>query len=279
MGLLWDHVSEEDDQDVFEVEAEAATPKLKLSLFSLPKKPPEVSGMLTPPLQTPASVPFQWEEAPGRPRPFCTRSFPKPSTARCLELPPRLLKEAKITSMPSPTTVLDGPYVGRSWSHRRGGSFRTHDDGSNKVLFFGSNRWAPLMEKGVKDDDPFSILEEGGSASAGQPNVKITRVKRRGSLLNLSYSKSHLWARIYKSIRQVVPWRRRCSHAVTAHVAASDWLDLSPLLVKNVTSYNLTSEIQSPQAAIDVGALTTVLLLKQAAVNRKRWRVRLCLPI
>ncbi|KAK4749731.1 hypothetical protein SAY87_027180 [Trapa incisa] len=225
MGLLSDHLREEDDQEV----VEAATPKLRLSLHSLPKKPPELPGMLTPPIQTPASVPFRWEEAPGRPRPFCTGDS-KPPIARCLELPPRLLKEAKVTSIPSPTTVLDGPYVGRSasntWSHGIGGSFRSPDDGikisevkMDKVLFFGSNRWAPLKEKCEApngENDPFSFVEDGGSGGIftcstrlGEPKVKITRVKRRGSLFNLSHSKSHLWASIYESIKQAVPWRRR----------------------------------------------------------------------
>ncbi|OWM75542.1 uncharacterized protein At4g00950 [Punica granatum] len=208
---------------------DATTPKL--SLFSLPRKPPEPPGMVTPPLNTTVSVPFQWEEAPGRPRPSCTRDS-KPTSARCLELPPRLLNEAKVTNMPSPTTVLDGPYVGRSlsntWSFRIGGSFRSPDGVSkkssevkDKVLLFSSTRWAPLIKEksgagGAEEanDDPFSILEEasdgffGGTAGA-EPKAKITRVKRRGSLLSLSHGKSHLWASIYESIKQVVPWRRR----------------------------------------------------------------------
>lgn len=75
MGPLSDHLRE----DLGEGEEEDATPKL--SLFSLPKKPPELPGMVTPPLQTAVSVPFQWEEAPGRPRPSCTRDS-KPPSAR-----------------------------------------------------------------------------------------------------------------------------------------------------------------------------------------------------
>lgn len=141
---------------------------------------------------------------------------------RCLELPPRLLNEAKVMSMPSPTTVLDGPDVGRSvsntWSLRGGGSFRSPDGGSKrselkgKVLFFGSTRWAPLKEKSGgdegEDDDPFSILEEGGggvglftSPASGEPKVKIKRVKRRASLLNLPHTKSHLWVSVVWSNR------------------------------------------------------------------------------
>ncbi|XP_042504185.1 uncharacterized protein At4g00950 [Macadamia integrifolia] len=101
----------------------------KLSLFSrIPHQSPEPSpptGMLTPPLRPPASVPFRWEEAPGKPLlPTSTVS-----AARCLELPPRLQLTESSTSNKklsstssrtlSPTTVLDGPDVG----HRRSSSF------------------------------------------------------------------------------------------------------------------------------------------------------------
>ncbi|GKE35737.1 hypothetical protein Tco_1455059 [Tanacetum coccineum] len=66
-----------------------------------------LSGMLTPPLQTTtATVPFRWEEQPGKPRP-CTDMIIVPQQQKCLELPPRLTKiESKTLS---PTTVLDGP--------------------------------------------------------------------------------------------------------------------------------------------------------------------------
>lgn len=78
---------------------------------------PDPPGMRTPPLYTMASVPFRWEEEPGKPRP-CTALIPFPTTTepKSLELPPsRLLLEPppKITYKtlsPSPTTVLEGPY-------------------------------------------------------------------------------------------------------------------------------------------------------------------------
>lgn len=100
-------------------------PKLSL-LSSFPSKtkysetPP---GMVTPPLRTSTiSIPFQWEEAPGKPR--NSNSGGGGGAARCLELPPRLLPEGNKVISSSPTTVLDGPYIGRSVSLRRGGSFR-----------------------------------------------------------------------------------------------------------------------------------------------------------
>ncbi|XP_043694368.1 uncharacterized protein At4g00950-like [Telopea speciosissima] len=128
----------------------------KLSLFSrIPHQsydPSAPTGMLTPPLRPPASVPFLWEEAPGKPLPTSTAtSF---AVARCLELPPRLqLTESSIFNNKifsssnrtlSPTTVLDGPYVahGRSSSFtsssfRRGGS---PDDSEGDGMLHGQRR-------------------------------------------------------------------------------------------------------------------------------------------
>ncbi|CAH1416459.1 unnamed protein product [Lactuca virosa] len=87
-------------------------PKLQLFSMALPRLP-EPSGMLTPPLQTSASVPFRWEEQPGKPRPCTDLILHTTTTAvnRCLELPPRLtmVESNIITKTPSPTTVLDGP--------------------------------------------------------------------------------------------------------------------------------------------------------------------------
>lgn len=101
----------------------ASTPP-KLSLTVFPSHKPiasESPWTLTPPLHPMASVPFEWEEAPGRPRPINISGQCKPNSARCLELPPRMLVEAQVMTshMPSsPTTVLDGPRPARSLSHR-----------------------------------------------------------------------------------------------------------------------------------------------------------------
>lgn len=90
--------------------------------------------MATPPLNRLASIPFEWEEVPGKPRPDLvvdptttttttdsTASTSSPlhdyknrPVARCLELPPRLVNSnnnnATVVNALSPTTVLDGPY-------------------------------------------------------------------------------------------------------------------------------------------------------------------------
>ncbi|OVA08233.1 Protein of unknown function DUF688 [Macleaya cordata] len=121
----------------------SSTPKL--SLFSLPmNQSPEPPGMLTPPLRPPASVPFLWEEAPGKPR---TSDKPRSDTARCLELPPRLLTEVKITNLPSPTTVLEGPYiVGRSSSYSA--SFSRLESTERGQLVLGHSKRENYKERG-----------------------------------------------------------------------------------------------------------------------------------
>lgn len=182
----------------------------KLSLFSLPTKPLEPSGTLTPPLRTRASIPFQWEEAPGKPRHHCSTIESKPSCARTLELPPRLLKEAKVIDFPFPTTALDsnGPEVGRSLSFTF--SFRNTSESNwgkrvskDGAGYLGSRRWgsfrktkeaiAPRFEISSSCSTGFEKTVIGsGVGGCDNAKVKITRIRRRGSLLSLSNTKSHL---------------------------------------------------------------------------------------
>lgn len=149
-----------------------ATPKLPL--FSIPlKRASETPGLATPPVNIAGSVPFLWEEAPGKPRvsdenkPPASKENAGGGVVRCLELPPRLILPAE--NEPSPTTVLDGPYVipRRSLSVIR----RSEKDSEGRFDFSRSTNGRCC------DDDHGTT-------------VKISRVRRKGSLLNLSHSKS-----------------------------------------------------------------------------------------
>ncbi|XVF51014.1 hypothetical protein PTKIN_Ptkin04bG0149600 [Pterospermum kingtungense] len=196
------------------------TPTPKLSLYSFPSKVKEPSGITTSPIHTSVSIPFRWEEAPGKPRPCIITSQPKPNSARCLELPPRLLVEPKVANMPSPTTVFDGPDSGRfvsyTLSFRKDGSFRSLDSKmvNKEKVMFGSSRWGSFRKAGQVVQGSFAIsstpvVDAGDSGgSGGGSQVMITRVRRKGSLLNLSQARSHVLASIYESFKQVVPWRR-----------------------------------------------------------------------
>ncbi|XP_010433305.1 PREDICTED: uncharacterized protein At4g00950-like [Camelina sativa] len=179
-----------DDQERF-----CATPKLPL--FSIPlNRACETPGLATPPVNIAGSVPFLWEEAPGKPRvsdenkPPASKQNPGEGggVVRCLELPPRLFFPAE--NEPSPTTVLHGPYVipRRSLSVIR----RSEKDSEGRSEFSRSTNGR--------------CCDDGGGG--GGTTVKISRVKRKGSLLNLSQSKSQFLARVYQGFKQVIPWRR-----------------------------------------------------------------------
>ncbi|CAK9161443.1 unnamed protein product, partial [Ilex paraguariensis] len=206
----------------------------KLALFSIPPmQSPVHSGMLTPPLHTSASVPFRWEEEPGKPRP-CTALItlpPNNNGPKCLELPPRLLMESKITKTPSPTTVLDGPDEDKSIFSSSSFRFIRKFEGSfnstvsspergqlgtivlgkrsgNKTRrgFFGSWRLKTLKgssgNKHVGGDSfvfPSSIdvadhcnIDDDQCGSTTR--VKRARIRSNGSFSTLSQARSHFWA-------------------------------------------------------------------------------------
>lgn len=153
----------------------------------------------TPPPKCTVSVPFQWEEAPGKPRPCHTRSEPKGSdVVRTLELPPRLLfsETSKLSNnnMHSPTTVLDGPYAGRAMSFTS--SYRTPRDTCNAN--FVSSRWSGLKQN--ESEEPEGSFDFSSWTGDGTSKVKITRVRRKGSFLNLSQARSHLWVSHFLSV-------------------------------------------------------------------------------
>ncbi|KAM7472317.1 hypothetical protein LguiA_010500 [Lonicera macranthoides] len=219
----------------------SSTPKLPL--FSIPPEPP---GMVVPsPLHTSASVPFRWEEEPGKPRP-CTTTTTNGSQSKSLDLPPRLM----MIKMPSPANVLDGPYITTaklSSSNRFfSSSFRfsrdkwSFDGVSNKspdhggqfgpmgvvdkkldhkgigLGLLGSWGQRSLKVKGEKEENV------GGSFAFSSSSVevvgcgevesgKVKRITRNGSLSRLSKPRSHFWATIYEGIKQVIPWKSRKS--------------------------------------------------------------------
>ncbi|XP_058223674.1 uncharacterized protein At4g00950 [Rhododendron vialii] len=177
-----------------EAEPIISAPKLPLLSIQLPVShdSPEHSGMLTPPLHTSASVPFRWEEEPGKPRPCTalittttqTLSHQDPHSTdtpnynnKCLELPPRLQSFID-PKMSSPTTVLDGPYsfpLFQSSSFRftttrrreRQGSFGSSCGGSPERGQFGNSINNVLLSN--KSSSSVTVDHEGnkGRSSGG----------------------------------------------------------------------------------------------------------------
>ncbi|MBA0769410.1 hypothetical protein Gotri_018144 [Gossypium trilobum] len=201
------------------------TPKLPLfSASHAHMQSPQRSGMLTPPLHASASVPFRWEEEPGKPKPstaLTSFTTPNDSAPKCLELPPRLLLDAKIAKLSSPTTVLEGPYTGRprfqSSSFRMGsecyGSFRASPEtlqlgsmvlskrGYKEKGFLGFWRGRSLKARPRREVSGNSCVRDSECSrdgdrdrdSSGTTSVNITTIRRIGSFPSLSSSKSHFW--------------------------------------------------------------------------------------
>lgn len=174
------------------------TPKLSM-LSSRATRAPEIS---TPPLHAAVSVPFEWEEVPGKPRNCPDEQWKAKSTARTLELPPRLavLSSSKVSNVESPTTVLEGPYMARTMSltssNRMNSSGRDYWNGG-----FGSCRWTGFLrnnrekeEEGVEGSFDFSRSAGNGRGSAGVRRCSRAAVGKRGSFFgNTSHTRSHLW--------------------------------------------------------------------------------------
>ncbi|XP_021612112.1 uncharacterized protein At4g00950 isoform X2 [Manihot esculenta] len=206
----------------------SSTPRLPLFLnphAHASAQSPQRSGTLTPPLYTSASVPFRWEEEPGKPRGCTALSNTSDCSPKCLELPPRLLLDASVSKLPSPTTVLEGPYMSKqkfqSFSFRmirreRYGSFRRscspeRGELSSMVLrkrgvqdggVLGSWRWGRRAFTGKREVGGASyvfpstsmdreLVGSNEEEERSSKNVKLTRIRRSDSLS--THARSHFW--------------------------------------------------------------------------------------
>ncbi|KAL7083110.1 hypothetical protein ACP275_14G141600 [Erythranthe tilingii] len=223
-------------------EKELSFSRLKFPLLPLPPdtvhySPDHLSGTATPPLHTLASVPFKWEEQPGKPRP-CTDiiALPEP-TIKCLDLPPCRMTTTILPKLPSPTAVLDGPYnlarpkfsSFRFFRESRGASFDSSSSSgggsplsSVDVLIGKKSSNGGLIKSrrfnyftrtlrscnksGQKEADGGSLGFSPSSAingCDGDESCKTT-IRRNGSF---SSTHHHLWGSIYQSLKQAVAWK------------------------------------------------------------------------
>lgn len=186
-----------------EAEAEQDSNIPKLPLFSVPAMQIQMEMQSPERPGTSASVPFRWEQEPGKPR-LCNAlvTFTNP-TNKCLELPPRLL---------STTTVLHSPHV--TSSRFRSPSFRIEDNsiyncyGSSStdtglfgtmVLVKGDNGWFGSWRKKVKRDINGSSHVFPSSSTGTIAETSFTHnnnnmvMKRSGSSSSLSHGKTTVW--------------------------------------------------------------------------------------
>ncbi|KAJ1429473.1 hypothetical protein SESBI_08241 [Sesbania bispinosa] len=172
-----------------EVDAEhSKTPKLPLFNHP-PMHSPERSGMVTPPLHTSASVPFGWEEEPGKPRP-CTALV-------SFSIPPKVLG-----------TASKGPYMGsRRMNEDFYGSFSAERGQLGTMVlsqgvgikekkgWFGS--WRRKKAFKVKHVFPSSADKDsddiGSSIEGSHKKVRMRKMKTLWELTNPFHAKSHVW--------------------------------------------------------------------------------------
>ncbi|KAG9139048.1 hypothetical protein Leryth_026567 [Lithospermum erythrorhizon] len=193
-----------------ESEFNCSIPKLSLSKYPKTNKFQRDNNtivVVTPPIRTlAASIPFQWEEAPGKPRNTnsLTNSTTKKSRAvRCLELdlPPSRLRidsTPSVGNVASPTTVLEGPYIGRTMSSEK--MFSSFNDscssGKKKRSSLGSSlRWGSFKEVMTHN----TLMRNGSK-------VNITRMTRRSFIGHFSRTSSNLLGGLYESLKQVIQW-------------------------------------------------------------------------
>ncbi|KAL5062435.1 hypothetical protein RYX36_024172 [Vicia faba] len=196
-------------------ESSVKIPKLPL-LKTLPiMHSPERSGTKTPPFHITVSVPFGWEEEPGKPKP-CTDlvTFSNPTTFKCLELPPRLLLVD--TKVPSPTIVFDGPYKKdcSDCCEKLGSLILEKEMGVKKKVLFGNWRKKDIkVKKHVSlsssvDKDKDNVIV--GDIIGSDKNVKKTRkkIKHYGSFDNpFHVPKSSVWTKMCERWKRVVQWK------------------------------------------------------------------------
>ncbi|CAH9069975.1 unnamed protein product [Cuscuta europaea] len=196
----------------------------KLSLTKLPTKHRSPLTALTPPLHAPVSVPFQWEEAPGKPISSATcENSPLPpaksnSVCRSLDLPPRLHSTTANAGFDLSDEISRSTLSSFS-------SFRSLDEGlivrilkreSKEVGAFsfsppltpggGDRKTSRITSKGNLDlSFSFSVRDAGYEGSS----KKVARVGRRSnSLLKVSRTTStRLLTSICESLKHAVPWR------------------------------------------------------------------------
>lgn len=131
------------------------------------------------PIHTLASVPFCWEDQPGKPKhPLRPLSYPK-----CLDLPPRLLLPGEFTQMPLP--------------ERKHGLLRfLRRKGRGDVVVRGN----------------YVFLSENQRAgdNINENNMKIMKFNRSGSYHGGGSVKgSHFWGSLCKGLKLAMPWKNK----------------------------------------------------------------------
>ncbi|CAH8386978.1 unnamed protein product [Eruca vesicaria subsp. sativa] len=140
---------------------------------------PASPSVFASPIHTLASVPFCWEEQPGKPKnPLLPLSYPK-----CLGLPPRLLLPGEFAQVPL--------------SEKKHGLFG----------FMRRKRRGEVVARGSY---VFPSEKERVGELNNNSNMKIMKFNRSGSLHDGgSVNGSHFWVSLCKGMKQAMPWKKK----------------------------------------------------------------------
>ncbi|KAL4369820.1 hypothetical protein S245_018633 [Arachis hypogaea] len=204
-------------------------PQTTMVDYSYSSSSPERSGIVTPPFCTLASVPFGWEEEPGKPRITSSSSntnaivtlTKSKSKSKSLQLPPRLQQlvhdegDDDATKVHSPSSVLEGPYcISRSNTCHLPPSSRGLDTGmrTKERGWFGSLRgWKGFNVKREVSRGSYVFSSNSTSSADEDYHVNenkvrsVTKMQRSRSISHLFHAKP--WTMIRESFKQVVPWK------------------------------------------------------------------------
>lgn len=90
-------------------------------------------------------------------------------------------------------------FFGRSWGWGRKKSFNKREIGKDEE---GSFVFSPFLDA---EDVDGGYSSECGTGT----RVKITKIRRHGSVLGLSHTKSHFLATVYEGLKHAIPWGSR----------------------------------------------------------------------
>lgn len=176
-----------------------------LPFFSFLSKLPDDPAEVSPPPRNRASIPFKWEEAPGKPKMFSSR-FLGSRASLTLKLPPRLYgeEEARITRMSSSSSVLHRTYT--DFSLPSLGSFgsecwspiNAHQKQQPRTSSFSSWDAMGVCGGNKRSDQEMEFLVQDGDGSNGDEidtMIRSKKSRRRWKFVNLFRRKSRCWVR------------------------------------------------------------------------------------
>ncbi|KAL0547741.1 hypothetical protein IC582_012166 [Cucumis melo] len=197
-------------------------PKLPLLAITAMESP-DRSGMLTPPIFSSVSVPFRWEEEPGKPR-FCFNSLNIPTQTQTqtnsLELPPRLLlMDPKIPKL-SPRIPSQKGFF--QFHKHCCSSFRFHKTQLGAMVlrkrgmliekeWFCWWRKLNFRRKGEVGSDYAAVFPSSLDKERSSSRMKVAVTQKGGSFSScFVQAKTEFWGNIGEGFKQInIPWKSK----------------------------------------------------------------------